>query len=375
MKWKLNWNPFRKKKNSRQELSAEKQTNLRKDNYLLRALRVHATRSVRGIAAPLVMLSIFVILAVFVGKLASAYRVMTLPAENGTQRRSNAYYLALQAEFEEGSILTEEDTAVVLGDSIFSSNAILIDVTDGERVLCIKNPDEKAYPASLTKMMTVLVALDHITNLYDTYLLEQDIFDYAASENASVAGFLSGEEVCVVDLLYGTFLPSGAEAAIGLARYACGNEQTFVSQMNQKAEQLGMTSTHFTNVTGLHDEDQYTTARDMAKLLMAGMQNPRFKKILTSTRYSTQPSNLHAYGFTVYSTVYSAFQRNDMEMGYVQGGKTGYTPEAGQCLATYSIRDDHEYVLVTMGAGNGSNQVAYHIFDAQAILETYAGVK
>lgn len=336
----------------------------------VRTLRVHAGRSVRGIAAPSLLLCLLVAAAILLAGLRAGWKTQA-PTAEALSRLDNAYYLALRQK--DGDSQTNTEQIPVLGDSVFSANVILLDITE-DRVLCVKEPDARAYPASLTKMMTVLIALENCPNLYAEYTLEQNIFDYLKAENASTAGFLAGEEVTLIDLMYGALLPSGSEAAIGLARYVSGSEQAFVTLMNQKAAAIGMDSTHFTNVTGLHSDEQYTTARDMAKLMQYALQNQRFLKIITTTRYSTYATNLHPSGFTMYSTVYNAFRQSEREMGYIRGGKTGFTPEAGQCLASYAVRDGHEYVLVTMGAGSGSNTTAYHIYDADALIDLYAVV-
>lgn len=337
----------------------------------IRTVRVHAARSVRGITMPVLILCVLIVIAVALGVWRAGWHTEP-PKATALSRLENAYYLALSLQ--QGDEKTSEENVPVLGDSVFSKNVILIDITE-DRVLCVKDPDARAYPASLTKMMTVLLSIENTSGLYQEFTLEQDIFDYLKAENASTAGFLPGEQVTIIDLLYGALLPSGSEAAIGLARKVAGSEQAFVALMNQKAKELGMDSTHFTNATGLHNDDQYTTARDMAKLLRYALQNERFRTVITTTRYSTHATNLHPSGFTMYSTVYNAFRQAEREMGYIKGGKTGFTPEAGQCLATYSVRDDHEYVLVTMGAGNGTNYTPYHIYDADALIDLYAGVK
>src|SRR5699024_6501471 len=127
--------------------------------------------------------------------------------------------------------------------------------------------DEKIYPASLTKIMTAIVAIENLPDLDEQIYLSEDMFEKLYSENASMAGFLPNEKVAAIDLIYGALLPSGAESCIGLADAIAGSEKSFVKLMNEKAEELGMNDTHFTNSTGLHDRNHYTTVNDIAKLL------------------------------------------------------------------------------------------------------------
>lgn len=180
----------------------------------------------------------------------------------------------------------------MLNIDLYSSNAILVNL-DENQVLLDKNSEEVIYPASLTKMMTVLVAIEQIPSLQDEIVLPKNIFNDLYEENASVAGFLPNERLTIEDLLYGSMLPSGAEASIGLAEYAAGSERKFVKLMNDKAQQLGMKNTHFMNTTGLHHPDHYTTVKDMSLLLQYALTNDEFRNVYTAERYSIKSTNLH----------------------------------------------------------------------------------
>lgn len=153
-----------------------------------------------------------------------------------------------------------------------SRHAILLDAQSG-RVLAQKRADERAAPASLTKMMTVLLAIEGEPDLDKQVTLPEDIFPALQTEKASMAGFAPGETVTVRDLLYGAMLPSGAECCETLARLVSGSEDNFAALMNQKAAALGMKNTHFTNATGLTDTEHYSSAADMAKLLQAALHH------------------------------------------------------------------------------------------------------
>ena len=136
-----------------------------------------------------------------------------------------------------------------IGNEIYSHNALLIDLTD-RKIIAEKNSAEMVYPASLTKIMTVLVALENINDFDGSFKIDEELNQHLIRENASVVGFAVGEPMTVEDMLYGTMLASGADAAAGLACYVCGSQDAFVELMNQKAQQIGMKNTHFANVTG-----------------------------------------------------------------------------------------------------------------------------
>ena len=148
-------------------------------------------------------------------------------------------------------------------EGLISPEAVLMDADSGE-VLAAKNADASIYPASMTKVMTVLLVLEANPDLDTPVTLPGEIFPALQTEKASVAGFLPGETATVRDLLYGALLPSGAECCETLAREVSGSEEAFVASMNRKAAALGMASTHFCNPTGLHDPEHVSTARDMA---------------------------------------------------------------------------------------------------------------
>ena len=152
-------------------------------------------------------------------------------------------------------------------ENISSRNALLIDLHTG-RAICEKNSDTITYPASLTKIMSAIVAIENIPDPNTTMLtVPQELVDQLVRENSSMAGFSAGETVSATDLLYGCLLSSGGEATGTLALYVGGGEESeFVAMMNKKAEELGCASTHFANPTGLHSISHTSTAIDMAKI-------------------------------------------------------------------------------------------------------------
>ena len=254
-------------------------------------------------------------------------------------------------------------------DSLNSPYAILISLND-RMILEEKNSQEKIYPASLTKMMTAMVAIDNLPNLQGEIKLTNAMFEGLYDANASMAGFQPGERVKAIDLLYGVLLPSGAECCIGLADEIAGSQQDFIRMMNQKAANLGMDNTHFTNAIGLHDENHYTTVNDLAILLSYALQNDNFREIFTSSRHSTQSTNLHPDGITFYSTMFKELSNPSISGGEILGGKTGYTDKAGLCLASLAKVGEEEYILVTAGAKGDYHSEQYNITDALTVYNS-----
>ena len=251
-------------------------------------------------------------------------------------------------------------------EGLVSPYAILVDADSGEAV-AEKEADVSIYPASMTKVMTALLALEANPDLEQPVTLPEDIFPELRAEGASMAGFRPGETATVRDLLYGALLPSGAECCEALAREVSGSEEAFVELMNQKAAELAMRSTHFCNPTGLHDLEHVSTVRDMARLTEAALQNETFRKLFTTERYTVPATNCHPQGFTMHSTLLSQLDGTELHRGRILGGKTGYTGEAGLCLASLAEVKGREYILVTAGAGGNHSTAPYHIEDAVTV--------
>ncbi|PAF12129.1 D-alanyl-D-alanine carboxypeptidase [Niallia circulans] len=218
------------------------------------------------------------------------------------------------------------------------------------RVVYEQNAEAKVYPASLTKIMTTIVALEQMDDLSAVAPVDVETYHEMFANNASMAGFFAREEVTYRDLLYGTMLTSGGEAANSLAVHVGGNVENFVQMMNDKADELGLNGTHFTNPEGLHNEKQYTTASDMAKLLDYALNNNDFKTIFTAKTFQTTPTAEHPDGLLLQSTVLTFLHKEEQDRFDILGGKSGTTYEAGQCWATLGLVEDSEYISIVMGA-------------------------
>lgn len=250
---------------------------------------------------------------------------------------------------------------------LHSRNVLLVRRSDGA-VIHERRADERIYPASMTKIMTALLALENAEDLNKTVCISEEMVEIPRQNNAVQAGFLAGEEVPVIDLVYGALLPSGAECCLALAFEIAGDEQSFAALMNERAEQLGMVDTHFTGAIGLHDEQHYTTVRDMVILLETALQNSDFRTAFTARRYSTGPTNLHPDGITVRSSVFEDLSSDAFSGGHLLGGKTGYTQEAGLCLASLAEKAGEEYILVTAGADGSTRTAPHHVQDALTVF-------
>ncbi len=248
-------------------------------------------------------------------------------------------------------------------ESLDSPYAVLMDGETGE-VIASKRGDEKIFPASMVKIMTVLTAIEHIKNLDETITMSYDYYDALYEQDASRAGFEPGEEAVIRDLLYGAILPSGAECCMELALQAAGSESAFVELMNGKAVDLGLTQTHFTNCTGLHSDDQYSTAAEIAEILREALKNKTFYQVFTADSYTVRATQVHPDGFTFYSTMFKSMESPTVIGGEIEGGKTGYTDEAGHCLASMAEIGGREYILVTAGWASDPCTEQYHINDA-----------
>ena len=258
---------------------------------------------------------------------------------------------------------------------IDSEYGILIDL-ESNTVVASKNGDSRIYPASMTKLMTLIVAYEHIEDLDATYTFPAEIFDALYEANASVAGFKPGEAVPFRDLFYGTALPSGADATTALALTVAGSETAFAQLMNETAQRLGLKNTHFVNASGLHDDNHYSTCHEIAIILEYAISIPELRQILGTYTYTTTPTEQNPEGLELHSTLYSKMEGSEAEGMYIQGGKTGYTLEARHCLATFAAPCTEEnapytrprFVLVTAYGWSEYKP----IFDA---INTYAKYK
>ena len=239
---------------------------------------------------------------------------------------------------------------------------LLIDA-DNQQILMQQGADELIYPASMTKMMTLIIALENVDDHDEMLTLDNEVFKGLYEANASMAGFSLNEQVSIKDCLYGLFLPSGAECTRALAIKTAGSEEAFVHLMNEKAQQLNMEDTHFVNTTGLHDKDHVTTLNDLLKLMQYCLNNEDFYEIFTTKEYTATSGTKHKE-LKMNSTLFKRLNKEDAQL--ILGGKTGYTNPAGLCLASLSSKDGRNLILITAHAPVSTTP--YHLLDA---INTY----
>ena len=237
---------------------------------------------------------------------------------------------------------------------LYCTNAVLVDANYDE-VLYEYNAHDKAYPASMTKVMTALLTLEALeagTITGDTMVT---VSDHAARKDfpdESTANLKSGEQMNVTDLLYCLMLPSANDAAKALAEHLGGSIDNFAAMMNQRAKELGCTNTHFINPHGLHDSNHYTTAYDMALMFMEAMEHDLFLEIISTASYTAAATNISKERF-FFNT--NGLISNLYYSGHVYdkciGGKTGSTDQAGRCLVAAAEDGDKLMVSVIMGSG------------------------
>lgn len=237
---------------------------------------------------------------------------------------------------------------------VSSKAAILVD-TDSGRVLYEKNADEKAYPASLTKVMTVLVAVEAVEkgefSLTDSVTASQTCLE-GMVDDGSTAGIVPGETMPLKDLLYCALLASANEACNIIGEYISGSVSAFVDRMNSRAAELGCTGTHFANTHGLPDENHYTTARDMALIYREALSHDLFAEISGTISYTVPATNV-AGERQLSNTNGLINQNTQLYSGnyyeYAKTGKTGHTSAAGYCLVSSAEKDGVRVIAAVLG--------------------------
>ncbi len=212
-----------------------------------------------------------------------------------------------------------------------------------DTLLYSKNDTKKTSIASLTKMMTTLVAIEEIDNLDKIVTIKER--DFEGTVGYSKAGFKVGDKVTYRDLLYGIILPSGADAVNAVVNNTLGYDK-FIKKMNETAKKIGMNDTSYANPVGKDDENNYSTSNDLAKLLKYALKNETFKTIFTTKNYKT--SN----GLNLESTVNR--YENILNTDEIKGAKSGFTKDAGRCLASITTLNNVDYLLVVINSSTTS---------------------
>ena len=251
---------------------------------------------------------------------------------------------------------------VQLGVEFPSAYAVVVDLANGS-IIAEKEAHTVISPASMTKILTLLVAAEQIKDLNDTFTMTIEITDYCYVNDCSVVGYNVGETATLRELLYGVILPSGADASLAVANYVAGSHEAFVELMNQKLEELGLSETaHFTNCVGLYDENHHCTVYDMAMILKAAMENDLCREILDARTYETAPTTDHPDGQVLSNWFLRRIEDKDTGDIEVIGAKTGYVTQAGSCAASCGRDPDgNEYICVTGDANSSWRAIYDHV--------------
>lgn len=345
-----------------------------------RRLRKEKERAIRRKALLIIAVIIIILALLIVGALFLLLRARMNADIYGTPTENTAdlviEYVGEKTVTEERETIIEEevepvkDIPQIITEGMVSKNGYMYRPED-ESVVFAKEADAHIYPASMTKMMTGLIAIEKLDLAMPHTVLQEEV-DAAYTQDLTMAGFAAGETVPLEDILYGAMLPSGAECCYALASEVTqsqwGFEEMFVDMMNDKAAELGMTNTHFTNCTGVQDENHYSSCRDMAILLEYALKNDMFRKVICSHTYTTTATPYHEKGLNLMSTMFGSIGNSVLDNNVsILGGKTGFTDEAGHCLASFAVMEDEtEYILVTAGAFSEVNDYT-NISDAKYI--------
>lgn len=263
---------------------------------------------------------------------------------------------------------TADGTTTLPDSEVVSTYSVFIDVEAG-KILEQMDATARINPASMTKILTLLVAAEHITDADDTFEITQAITDYCYVHDCSNAGFEVGERVTIRDLFYGTALPSGAEAAMGLAEYVSGSQEAFVALMNEKIDALGLSATsHFTNCIGLYDKNHYSTVYDIAVMLKAACDNSFCREVLNARTYTTSATQQHQEGIILSNWFLRRIEDKDTH-GEVLCAKTGYVVQSGSCAASLGAdKNGREYICVTANANSSWRCIYDHVALYQQLL-------
>ncbi len=242
-----------------------------------------------------------------------------------------------------------------------STYSILIDETNGD-IVAARNAYDRMYPASMTKIMTLLVAVENIKDLDDVVYVSQEAADWSYSNDGSAVNWSVGEKLTVRDLLYGTILSSGADAVYDLAVYVAGDQDTFVAMMNDKVEELGLSkTTHFTNAAGFYDDNHYTTPYDMAMIIKAAVENDLCREVMSAHTYTTPVTEEHPEGILISNWFLRRIEDKDSG-GFVMCAKTGFVSQSGNCAASYMISNSGKpYICVTGHAHSAWRAIYDHV--------------
>lgn len=243
----------------------------------------------------------------------------------------------------------------VTGFEITAKAGMLVSLDTGE-MLYSNNIDKKVYPASITKIMTSILILENEKFNPDAKVaMTQSVLTKILGTGSSVSNMKAGEEITQRDLLYMVLMSSFGDTAYLAAEYYSGSIEAFVQKMNEKAQQLNLKNTHYTNPIGLHDEENYTTVSDIYTLASYALKNKMFSEVSSTSRYTVPATNMSPQR-TLSTTIFLQDTTTNYYYQYAKGVKTGFTDEAGRCLVSTATRNGYNYLCILMGCPNKADK-------------------
>lgn len=305
---------------------------------------------------------IFALLITCVMAFSFCYTAFAESVDNNTETVSNT-----TIDENETSSETNQSTELTLS----AASAILMDATTG-KILYEKNAYEKQYPASITKLMTILLALEK-GNLTDEITFSHEAV-YSIEQGSAHIAIQEGEVLTLEQVLYGIILRSANECANAAGEYVDGSLDAFAAHMTERAKELGCKNTNFVNANGLFDENHYTTAYDMALIAQELLKNDTYRSLMSNTYYEIPATNKQSETRYLYGQHQMLNPNSLYYYEYAEGGKTGYTVEAQNTLVTYAKKDDTELIAVVLKCAG-----AEHYVDTKTLFdygfENYKTVK
>lgn len=243
-----------------------------------------------------------------------------------------------------------------IGSEVNANYAVVFDLNQGT-ILGEKNSSASMNPASMTKVMTLLVAVENLPDLEKKITITQDIVDYVKARGASNCGFVAGEQVRVKDLLYGVILPSGADAVLALAKEIAGSEAGFVALMNKKAQDLGLSSDcKFQNATGLYHSTHHMNVKDIGEIMATAMRNSLAREVLSTENYQIPATNKHENGIKLTNLFVQRIKGQDTGGASVTMAKTGFVRQSMFCAVSSGKGANGKNLLVVTGYSSSTWQ-------------------
>ncbi len=269
----------------------------------------------------------------------------------------------------------------ITGFDINARSAMLISLDTGE-VLYSKNENVKTYPASLTKILSAIIMIENTADIdSEKIVTTKSALRQISGTGATVIGLKVGEELTVRQALYCLLVSSGGDVSYAIAEHYGGTTENFMEMLNAKAAEIGMTSSHFGNPVGLHDDDTYTTAADIATLAKYALKYEIFRDVTSTRRYTLEPTNMSP-ARNLSTTNFLIDPSTNYYYQYASGVKTGFTDEAGRCVVSTASYSGYTYLCVIMGcdgSGGRRNEFvdsrnlyrwAFNNFEYKSILDT-----